>query len=127
MLTWLLFGSAVVAGIIGLVTWQIMAYALLSLTVVRMLPIFLSLSGTASTTQDRLFLGWFGPRGLASIVFTIIVLDSELPGGEVIALVVVLTVFLSLIIHGITARPLSGWITRHHSGKGNGRSSPPTK
>ena len=127
MLTWLLFGSAVVAGIIGLVTWQIMAYALLSLTVVRMLPIFLSLSGTASTNQDRLFLGWFGPRGLASIVFTIIVLDSELPGGEVIALVVVLTVFLSLIIHGITARPLSGWISRHHSGKGNGRSSPPTK
>ncbi|WIY25677.1 cation:proton antiporter [Parasedimentitalea psychrophila] len=117
MLTWLLFGSAVVASIIGLVTWQIMAYALLSLTVVRVLPIFLSLSGTASTKQDRLFLGWFGPRGLASIVFVIIVMDSELPGGEVIALVVVLTVFLSLIIHGITARPLSGWISRHHSGK----------
>lgn len=116
MLTWLMFGSAVVAGIIGLVTWQITAYALISLTVVRVLPIVLSLTGTASTIQDRLFLGWFGPRGLASIVFVIIVLDSELPGSEIIALVVVLTVFLSLIAHGITAKPLSAWISRQHSG-----------
>lgn len=115
MLTWLMFGSAVVAGIIGLVTWQIMVYALLSLTVVRVLPIVLSLTGTASTSQDRLFLGWFGPRGLASIVFVIIVLDSELPGGEVIALVVALTVFLSLIAHGVTAKPLSAWISKQHS------------
>ena len=115
MLTWLMFGSAVVAGIIGLVTWQIMVYALLSLTVVRVLPIVLSLTGTASTSQDRLFLGWFGPRGLASIVFVIIVLDSELPGGEVIALVVALTVFLSLIAHGVTAKPLSARISKQHS------------
>ena len=119
MLTWLVFGVAVVAGIIGLVTWQIMIYALLSLTVVRILPIFLSLTGTASTKQDRLFLGWFGPRGLASIVFVVIVLDSDLPGGEVIALVVILTVFLSLIAHGFTAKPLSKWISKQHSGTGN--------
>ena len=119
MLTWLVFGVAVVAGIIGLVTWQIMIYALLSLTVVRILPIFLSLTGTASTKHDRLFLGWFGPRGLASIVFVVIVLDSDLPGGEVIALVVILTVFLSLIAHGFTAKPLSKWISRQHSGTGD--------
>lgn len=115
MLTWLLFGIAVVGSIIGMVTWQIMTFALLSLTVVRMLPIYLSLTGTIATTQDRLFLSWFGPRGLASIVFVIIVLDSELPGGEVIALVVVLTVFLSLIAHGFTAKPLSKWIAKQQS------------
>ncbi|NIZ59750.1 sodium:proton antiporter [Sedimentitalea sp. CY04] len=119
MLTWLVFGIAVVAGIIGLVTWQIMIYALLSLTVVRILPIFISLTRTASTKKDRLFLGWFGPRGLASIVFVVIVLDSDLPGGEVIALVVILTVFLSLIAHGFTAKPLSKWISRQHSGTGD--------
>lgn len=115
MLTWLFFGIAVVANIIGLMTWQILVYALLSLTVVRMLPIFLSLSGTIASTQDRLFLGWFGPRGLASIVFAIIVLDNELPGGELIALVVILTVFLSLIVHGISARPLSRWIAKQQT------------
>ena len=112
MLTWLLFGSAVVGNIIGLVTWQIVVYALLSLTVVRMLPIFLSLSATTATSRDKIFLSWFGPRGLASIVFAIIVLDNGLPGGETIALVVIFTVFLSLIAHGFTAKPLSVWLTR---------------
>jgi len=117
MLTWLLFGVSVVAGIIGLVTWQVMAYALLSLTVVRVLPIFLSLTATSATVRDRLFLGWFGPRGLASIVFAIIVLDSELPGGKLIALIVIVTVFFSLIAHGFTAKPLSAWLVRHQTDK----------
>lgn len=116
MLTWLMFGMVVVAGIIGLVTWQILLYAILSLTVVRMIPIVLSLTGTIATSQDRLFLGWFGPRGLASIVFVIIVLDNQLPGGEVIALVVILTVFISLIVHGFSAKPLAAWISKQNSG-----------
>lgn len=113
MMTWLLFGIAVVGEVIGTVTWQIMVYAVLSLTVIRMLPIYLSLSGTGSTLKDRLFLGWFGPRGLASIVFAIIVLDSELPGAEFIALVVIVTVFLSLIAHGISAKPMTEWLLRN--------------
>jgi len=119
MLTWLLFGISVIAGVIGLVTWQVLAYALLSLTVVRMLPIFLSLSGSGATVRDRLFLGWFGPRGLASIVFVVIVLDSGLPGGAFIALVVTVTVFLSLVAHGFTAKPVSAWLLRHNSGDGD--------
>jgi NhaP-type Na+/H+ or K+/H+ antiporter len=114
MLTWLLFGSAVVASVIGLVTWEVVAYAVLSLTVVRVLPIFLSLAGTGATVRDRLFLGWFGPRGLASIVFAIIVLDSDLPGGRFIALVVIVTVFFSLIAHGFSARPMTAWVARQH-------------
>jgi NhaP-type Na+/H+ or K+/H+ antiporter len=57
-----------------------------------------------------LFIGWFGPRGLASIVFAIIVLDAKLPGSEFMALVVACTVFFSLILHGVTARPLTRWV-----------------
>lgn len=110
LLTWLLFGLTIVGKFAGLITWQVVAYAILSLTVVRMLPIFLSLSATGATIRDRLFLGWFGPRGLASIVFVVIVLDSGLPGAEVIAMVVSVTVFLSLIAHGLTAKPLSTWL-----------------
>ena len=118
MLTWLLFGSSVVAGVIGLVSWQVIVYALLSLTIVRVVPIFLSLTGTDATVKDRLFLGWFGPRGLASIVFAVIVLDSGLPGGELIALVVVITVFLSLIAHGFTAKPMTNWLVKQKPGDG---------
>lgn len=79
-----------------------MLYALLSLTVIRMLPIFLSLTGTGEKTDSKLFLAWFGPRGLASIV-----LNTDLPGTELMTMVVVSTVFLSVIAHGVTANPLA--------------------
>jgi len=72
-----------------------------------MLPVFFCLSGTGMDTRSRLFLGWFGPRGLASIVFAIIVLNENLLGGNLLALVVVCTVFFNLIAHGISANPLA--------------------
>ena len=90
--------------------WDVVLYALLSLTVIRVVPIFLSLTGSGESTASKLFLGWFGPRGLASIVFAIIVINAEVPGGEYLALVVICTVFLSLIAHGITANPLAKWL-----------------
>jgi len=110
LLTWMLFGIAVVGDVLKLVTWQVFAYALLSLTVVRMLPNFLALSGSGETVSSRLFLSWFGPRGLASIVFAIIVLQEEIPGAQLIALVVACTVALSLVLHGVSANPLARWI-----------------
>ena len=69
-------------------------------------------TGSGEAAYSRLFLGWFGPRGLASIVFAIIVLEKGIPGGEFIALVVTCTVFVSLVLHGVTANPLSNWIAR---------------
>ncbi|MDX1554860.1 MAG: cation:proton antiporter, partial [Xanthomonadales bacterium] len=107
LLTWMLFGVAVLGQLLDQMTWQVVVFALLSLTVVRMLPVFLSLAGTGESTTSKLFLGWFGPRGLASIVFALIVLDSGLPGGELMALVVACTVLLSLVAHGVTANPLA--------------------
>ena len=98
-------------------TWQMLVYALLSLTVIRMLPTFLALTGTAETTPSKLFLGWFGPRGLASIVFAIIVVNEGVPGGEFVAMVVVLTVFFSLVAHGVSANPLSTRLGRIESAK----------
>jgi NhaP-type Na+/H+ or K+/H+ antiporter len=107
MLTWIVFGSAVIGQLYPLVSLRIVFFALLSLTVIRMLPIFLSLTGTGEKTDSKLFLAWFGPRGLASIVFAIIVLNTGLPGAELMALVVACTVFLSAIAHGLTANPLA--------------------
>jgi sodium/hydrogen antiporter len=103
LLTWIIFGGIVVARIIDRVTWPALLYAALSLTVVRML---LCLIGTRTSTSDRLFIGWFGPRGLATIVFAVLVSDESLPGNDTIMLAAGWTVLLSVIAHGVTANPL---------------------
>ena len=107
MMTWIVFGAAVIGQSFEFFTWQVVLYAVLSLTIVRMLPMFVSLTGTGETTESKLFLGWFGPRGLASLVFAIIVLNTDLPGTKLMATVVVCTVFLSAIVHGVTANPMA--------------------
>ena len=112
MMTWLLFGAAVVGTNLDLFSWKVVVYVVLSLTVIRMLPVFLSLIGSGVSVSGRLFMGWFGPRGLASIVFGIIVLDAALPGSRFVASVMVWTVLLSLIMHGLSARPLANWLGR---------------
>jgi len=112
LVTWMLFGAMVIAPAFQMFSWEVVVYSLLSLTVIRVVPIFLSLTGTGESVSSRLFLGWFGPRGLASIVFAIIVINAEVPGGELLALVVICTVFLSLVAHGITANPLAKWLGR---------------
>lgn len=121
MMTWLVFGIAVIGQHFDLFTWQVVVYSLLSLTVIRVLPIFLSLAGTGESVSSRLFLGWFGPRGLASIVFAIIVLNTELPGASLISVVVVCTVFFSLVAHGISANPLAKWLAaKERTGQSQG-------
>jgi NhaP-type Na+/H+ or K+/H+ antiporter len=121
MIAWFAFGVAVIGQQSELFTWQVVGYAVLSLTVIRVLPIFLSLTGSGESVSSRLFLGWFGPRGLASIVFGVIVLNADLPGGRFIAIVVVCTVFLSLVAHGLSANPLAKWLAmKENSGKTEG-------
>jgi NhaP-type Na+/H+ or K+/H+ antiporter len=112
LMTWLVFGAVVVGQSLKLFTWEVVVYALLSLSIVRMLPVYLSLAGTGESISSRLFLGWFGPRGLASIVFAIMVLNESLPGGRFISSIVVCTVFFSLIAHGVSAKPLGKWFGR---------------
>ena len=107
MMTWFIFGATVIGHSVQHFTWEMVVFALLSLTVIRMLPIFLSLSGTGESTASKLFLGWFGPRGLASIVFAIIVVNKGVAGSKFVAMIVGLTVFLSLVAHGVSANPLA--------------------
>lgn len=106
LLTWLLFGTLAM-NIIADIQWQHIAYALLSLTVIRMLPIVLSLFGTKLPMRQKLFIGWFGPRGLASVVFAIMILESHIPNAELIVNTATITVILSVILHGISANPLA--------------------
>ena len=105
LITWVIFGSAVVGQAAGHFSWMILLYSVLSLTVIRMLPVFLSLTGSGIDTEGKLFIGWFGPRGLASIVFAVIVVNSGMPDSGPLAMTVVCTIMLSIIAHGITANP----------------------
>ena len=111
------FGVFVV-GLIGSLSWEVALYALLSLTVIRMLPVALSLIGTHLRSVSVLFAGWFGPRGLASIVLGLIVVEEAplLPGRDEIELVVASTVLLSVLLHGVTAAPLSAVYARRVEG-----------
>jgi NhaP-type Na+/H+ or K+/H+ antiporter len=107
LLTWVVFGAAVVGQVMPRLDWDHVVYAVLSLTVIRILPMFLSLTGLPLGTDGKLFLSWFGPRGLVSIVFVIIVLNTGVPGGEDLAVTVVCTVILSILAHGLSAIPLA--------------------
>lgn len=106
LITWVVFGAVVIGQSVDAFTWEVVLYAVLSLTVVRMLPVFLTLSGMDLGADEKLFMGWFGPRGLASIVFAVIVLNDNLPGGSTIAMTAVCTIVLSIILHGLSAKPL---------------------
>ncbi len=89
--------------------------AVLFLTVIRILPICLSLAGTGLGWRDRLFLGWFGPRGLATILFTLLVVEKyALPGEQELIASVSMTVALSILLHGVTAMPLARIMGRRH-------------
>ena len=91
------------------ITWQIILYAILSLTIIRMLPVAISLIGTKLGRDSVLFIGWFGPRGLASIVLALLALEELkiFPGDTTFITVVFVTVLLSVFAHGLTASPLS--------------------
>jgi NhaP-type Na+/H+ or K+/H+ antiporter len=112
-----IFG-ALVLGAIQPLSWEVALYALLSLTLIRMLPVALSLYGTHLRGVSVLFAGWFGPRGLASIVLGLIVVEEAplLPGRGEIEAVVALTVLLSVLLHGVTAVPLSAVYARRVRG-----------
>jgi len=105
LLTWVLFGAAVVGQAIGDFSWSPVLYAVLSLTVIRMLPVFVCVAGLGINNEGKLFLGWFGPRGLASIVFGVIVINANVPSADTISSIVAWTVLLSVIAHGLSANP----------------------
>ncbi len=87
--------------------------AFLFLTLVRVVPTFLVLTRSGLSTKEKLFLGWFGPRGLASILFTLLMMEQfDFPGEEELLACVSLTVGLSILLHGLTATPLAKLIGR---------------
>ncbi len=121
LVTWVVFGAAVLLQHAGDTDWRVVLYAVLSLTVIRMLPVALAVTGLRASLDAKLFMGWFGPRGLASIVFLVIVAQEKLPGGDTIIAVTVATVVLSIVGHGLTANPLAAAFGAREKAEGGAR------
>lgn len=115
--TWLIFGSVAVLAALPHITWQVLAYAVLSLTAIRMLPVFAALAGTGAPPRTRAFIGWFGPRGLASVVFALLAYERGTPAAVTLLTTVVATVGLSVLAHGLSARPLIAAYARRQGGE----------
>jgi NhaP-type Na+/H+ or K+/H+ antiporter len=112
MLTWVVFGAVFMGVYWGQMTWDVVLYSVLSLTVIRVLPMLIALWGTDEQFETKLFLAWFGPRGLASIVFMVIVGAENLPAESIMIQTVVCTITLCVVAHGITARPWANRLAR---------------
>jgi NhaP-type Na+/H+ or K+/H+ antiporter len=118
LVVWFLFGAVLVPVAFNNFDGWILVYALLSLTVVRMAPVALSLAGSGIDRQTVLFVGWFGPRGLASVVFALLAIEELGETPEVVPAIaaVSLTVLLSVVLHGVTAGPLGRRYAGYESG-----------
>jgi NhaP-type Na+/H+ or K+/H+ antiporter len=116
--TFVVFGAIMVGPALGDATLGVFLCAVLSLTLVRLVPVGIAMLGTGARRPTVGFLGWFGPRGLASIVFAVIVVEEGgLPHGSIVVTTAVVTVALSVLVHGATAAPLArryaDWYASH--------------
>jgi NhaP-type Na+/H+ or K+/H+ antiporter len=110
LLTFTAFGCVLLPAALPDIGWRHVAYALLALTLLRMVPVALALAGSDAGWRTRLFLGWFGPRGLASLLFLLLVLlEADIEHRETVFAAVTVTVLASVLLHGVTAGPLARW------------------
>ncbi|GAA2031745.1 cation:proton antiporter [Terrabacter terrae] len=107
LLVWTAFGAIALPIIADGITLSVVLYAVLSLTLVRMVPVALASLGGGMDRDTVLFIGWFGPRGLASLVFALIALEELGTGAHEAVAVIGTTVLLSVLAHGVSAAPLS--------------------
>jgi len=120
--SFLMFGALILLPELGDVTWQVAVMVILALTVARIVPVAIAMIGTGLRAPSLLYMGWFGPRGLATIVYAaLVVTSSELSGISTITTVAVVTVGVSVFVHGMTAFPGSQryadwYATQDHDG-----------
>ena len=115
LLVWLAFGAVAGPIMLDLVTPTMVLYAVLSLTLIRMVPVALACLGAGLDRGTVLFIGWFGPRGLASLVFALLALEDLGPDADQAVAAIGVTVLLSVVAHGLTAAPLAERYGRAHS------------
>lgn len=110
LLTFVVIGALMVGPALDILSPAVVLYAIASLTLVRLVPVALSLLGLRLERETLLFLGWFGPRGIASILYGLLILESAgLEHQDLLFAVTMLTVLLSVFLHGATAWPGVRW------------------
>ena len=114
-LSFFVFGAVLLGPALSAIGWRTALYAVLSLTLLRMLPVAVALAGSRFRLPTVLYVGWFGPRGLASIVFALLMLHDGLPAAAALVDVVALTVGLSVLLHGATAAWAAGAYAAWHA------------
>ena len=126
LITFLIFGAALLPEGLDNISPAIVLYAFLSLTVIRMLPVAISLLGADLRLPTYLFLGWFGPRGLASILFVLLILDeADIAHREELLSITIVTVALSALLHGLSAAPFAKYYGRYVARMGECREAQP--
>jgi sodium/hydrogen antiporter len=126
-LTLIVFGAVVLGALWSQIGVREVVYAVLSLTVVRMVPVAIAMLGSRARPPTVLFVGWFGPRGLASIVFAVIVVEAAgLPHNSKLIVVITTTVALSVVAHGLSAAPLVRRYVSWHADSRPAMESEPT-
>jgi NhaP-type Na+/H+ or K+/H+ antiporter len=127
---WIGFGALALERLLPDMTWQVVLYAVLSLTVVRIGPVALAMLRSGARGATVWFMGWFGPRGLASIVFGLLALEANVPHAQLLAQVVACTVALSVLAHGLSSVPLIAvyrrWYEAHAAARPEAEEAVPT-
>ena len=118
LVVWFIFGAVINQVVASGVAWRVVGYALLAVTVVRVVPVMVALRGSTISRRDALFIGWLGPRGLATIVFGLLAV-IELTGADadLVADVMVTTVLVSIVLHGLSYGPLAALYGRRYRDK----------
>lgn len=106
-LVWMAFGAVIVPIMLDRIDIRDVLYAVLSLTVVRMLPVAMASIGAGMDRTTVLFVGWFGPRGLASLVFALLAVEALGTHADDAVTVLATTILISVVAHGLTAAPLA--------------------
>lgn len=116
LISFFIFGLAFVSVSLEHVTWSVIIYSFLSLTILRMIPVVISLIGSKLDFSSMVFIAWFGPRGIASILYVLIVAREleGVEGLETVYAVVTVTVLMSILAHGFSARPLARYYGKSH-------------
>ncbi|MEW4982670.1 MAG: cation:proton antiporter [Cycloclasticus sp.] len=108
LFVFLIFGLVAIPVAMKMWSLEVFVYGLLSLTIIRMLPVYISLTGIEMDLKTKLFVGWFGPRGIASVLYLLIFIDEVgAVGNELLVSIIVTTIMLSVLLHGLTAVPFS--------------------
>lgn len=114
-LVWTIFGTSIAVQLVKSFDARAFIFAILALTVVRMIPVAISMIGSGLRTDTVLLMGWLGPRGLASVVFMLISVEALHESNKAVDLLVAMAgwaILLSVILHAVTASPLAHWYAR---------------